>query len=404
MNTLTRHRWLRRLCAALVLAAVAGPAPAPAQPVRYVIQDLGTVPGYGSVGNGINSSGQVVGYSYLPLLAFRTTATGVTGDPGAIIGSADSEGRGINDAGQVTGVGISSFGSVRAFRTTATGRFDDPGAELGTLAGYWGSRGFAINASGQVTGEAIQYPPNPVLNPVRAFRTSANGGIGDPGADLGTLGGANSTGYGINASGQVTGAAQTADGHYRAFRTTATGRISDPGAELGSLGGGDGRGAAINDSGVVVGSSFTADGFSHAFRSSPNGQPVTLTDLGTLPGDDSSAAHAVNALGELVGISKRPGSDSHAIVVYQLQMYDLNDLIPAGSGWLLTNASGINDAGQIVGTGYLGGNQHAFRLTPIPIPEPSGLALAGCTLAAWAVRMTCGRVGSGRPIRTAPRN
>jgi probable HAF family extracellular repeat protein len=45
-------------------------------------------------------------------------------------------------------------------------------------------------------------------------------------------------------------------------------------------------------------------------------------------------------------------------------MTDLNSLIPAGSGWVLTSARGINDAGQIVGTGTISGVQHAFLLTP----------------------------------------
>jgi hypothetical protein len=54
-------------------------------------------------------------------------------------------------------------------------------------------------------------------------------------------------------------------------------------------------------------------------------------------------------------------------------MQDLNDLIASGSGWTLGDAVGINDAGQIVGNGMIGGNSHAYLLTPIP--EPSTLIL-----------------------------
>jgi uncharacterized protein (TIGR03437 family) len=45
-------------------------------------------------------------------------------------------------------------------------------------------------------------------------------------------------------------------------------------------------------------------------------------------------------------------------------MQDLNTLIPADTGWILSLASGINDSGQIVGNGAINGVSHAFLLTP----------------------------------------
>ena len=55
-------------------------------------------------------------------------------------------------------------------------------------------------------------------------------------------------------------------------------------------------------------------------------------------------------------------------------MYDLNDLLPAGSGWQLTDAWDINDAGQIAGFGRSPqGKWMAILLTPIP--EPSVLVV-----------------------------
>jgi hypothetical protein len=56
-------------------------------------------------------------------------------------------------------------------------------------------------------------------------------------------------------------------------------------------------------------------------------------------------------------------------------MQDLNNLIDSASGWVLSRASGINAFGQIVGQGTIGGNTHAFLLTPVP--EPSSLFLLG---------------------------
>jgi probable HAF family extracellular repeat protein len=39
-------------------------------------------------------------------------------------------------------------------------------------------------------------------------------------------------------------------------------------------------------------------------------------------------------------------------------------MIPAGSGWVLIEARGINAAGQITGMGMHNGQEHAFLLTP----------------------------------------
>src|SRR5688500_6265601 len=78
-------------------------------------------------------------------------------------------------------------------------------------------------------------------------------------ADLGTLGGTSSIGWGINASGQVTGQSYTTgDAETHAF--LYDGAMHD----LGTLGGTFSSGAGINDSGQVTGQS---DG--HAFLWTP---------------------------------------------------------------------------------------------------------------------------------------
>ena len=46
-------------------------------------------------------------------------------------------------------------------------------------------------------------------------------------------------------------------------------------------------------------------------------------------------------------------------------MKDLNTLIPANSGWVLTEARAINSSGQIVGNGIKDGEQRAFLLKPV---------------------------------------
>ena len=55
---------------------------------------------------------------------------------------------------------------------------------------------------------------------------------------------------------------------------------------------------------------------------------------------------------------------------------DLNDMIPANSGWTLLTATGINDQAQIVGYGINpSGALQAYELTPSTVPEPTTLAI-----------------------------
>ncbi len=93
-----------------------------------------------------------------------------------------------------------------------------------------------------------------------------------------------------------------------------------------------------------------------------------------------SVAMDVNAAGLIVGNSQRvAGSAAVATLWKNGQPINLNALIPAGSGWDLRSAEGINDRGDIVGFGILGGQSRAFMLT---VPEPSSLALAAGLMAA----------------------
>ncbi len=72
-----------------------------------------------------------------------------------------------------------------------------------------------------------------------------------------------------------------------------------------------------------------------------------MTDLGTLGYGDTSVAKAINGSGVMVGTAST-SSGYHAFIYSGGTMTDLNNLIPAGSGWVLTGATGITDAGQII--------------------------------------------------------
>jgi len=127
--------------------------------------------------------------------------------------------------------------------------------------------------------------------------------------------------------------------------------------------GGNSAANAINSTAQgegIVGVSVTSDGSTkHAFRY-VNG---AITDLGTLGGRNSEALE-INTRGEVVGVSDVPGGGTHAFLWRNGTIYDLNAALPSGSGWVLQQATGISDGGQIVGIGTLNGATRGFLLTP----------------------------------------
>ena len=93
----------------------------------------------------------------------------------------------------------------------------------------------------------------------------------------------------------------------------------------------------------------------------------TLTDLGTLPGGQSSYPYGINNNGQVVGFSDTSSGYDFAFLYSGGTMTDLNSLILPNSGWTLVQATAINDNGCIVGQGTNStGQSHAFLLTPIP--------------------------------------
>src|SRR5215208_6678300 len=138
--------------------------------------------------------------------------------------------------------------------------------------------------------------------------------------------------------------------------------------DLGTLGGSRSWASAINDSGEVVGSSYLAgDQNNHAFLYKEG----KMTDLLTL-GGTSSEAKGINKSGQVVGWSENSSGERRAFLYDSTNgMKDLNDLIPADSGWTIHEARAINNNGQIAATGYKEGvGQHALLLTPTSSDTP----------------------------------
>lgn len=90
-------------------------------------------------------------------------------------------------------------------------------------------------------------------------------------------------------------------------------------------------------------------------------QSFTITDLGALPGNTATNAYGLNNLGQTVGTS-----DSHVGFIYSNgTLVDLNSLIPTNSGFIITDALGTNDPGQILCNATNStGAKRAVMLTP----------------------------------------
>lgn len=316
----------------------------------YTVEDLGTLDGAPLTPRAINGNGHVVGLAdgaEGARLAFVIDVLPAR-DLGSL-GGAYSVANGINDRDEIVGYSRTADRMFRAFlHSAATGMM-----EIGALDGG-ASFAYGINASGQIVGYSG-------VGPYRAFRYTAGTGM----ADLGALGESGSFGYAINDTGQVAGCSWTPDSTLHAVLWSSAGALSDHG----TLGGTEGCGLSVNAVGQVAGWSWIVGDLSqHAFRYSA---ATGLLDLGTLGGGDSGAA-GINDAGTVVGWSLDAAGERRAFVYTDADgMVDLNDRIDRASGWTLTDAAAINTAGQIVGTGMLGGTTHAFRLMPPPGSEPA---------------------------------
>jgi len=105
--------------------------------------------------------------------------------------------------------------------------------------------------------------------------------------------------------------------------------------------------AAINDAQQIVGSSRTENGSQAFLWTASSG----LQGLGALPGGDFSAANAINNSGQVVGNSDSSLGQRAFVWSASAGMQDLNTLISQKSNVILVDAVAINDAGQILVVG-----------------------------------------------------
>ncbi len=395
---------MRHASYALLLLAVAGcgndrqvtdpPAPLAhaAHVFRYDVVKITTgLGGTNSRGLAINNRGDVAGFSTLPGNALRHAVLwqgGALTDLGSLGGAGTNSTVawiGLNDHGTVVGLSqtadpepLGESWSCSAFfsAATATGKiclgFVWRNGVMSPLRTLGGNNGYAtaINNRGQAVGwaETTVHDPTCNGNQVLQFRATLWETGRNRVRELRPLpGDSTSAATAINERGQVVGISGDCDvaiGQFSA-RHMVIWNAGQP-SEIPHLGGTNWHTAtAINERGTVVGFSNPPGDMGgtlfipHAFLWTPR---EGTRDLGTLPGETTSLANAINARGQVVGVS-----GSRAFLWHDGTMMDLNTLVGPGFADRLASATDINDAGQITGRLVEAGTGRSLPFVATPV-------------------------------------
>jgi probable HAF family extracellular repeat protein len=294
---------------------------------KISMEDVGKNP-YGITrGFGLSSSGQVVGDSTFGAKGSISRAAlfgnGAAKDLGTLKGWIFSRANGINASGQVVGFAGQTLDSDhgRAFLVETTGKSNSL-IDLGTLGGDY-AQAWGINDSGYVTGHAQPFGIN---QPAHAFIWHLNMGM----VDLGTLAGDFSYGTFINANNHVVGYSTIDKNNDRVHAFLHDGKDM---LDLGSLGGAsmdsdNSYALGVNSSDQVVGYSYTPVSQDAGLGLEPPIQQVAflyrqgvMVDLNNLIGGAAKeyrlySATAINDKGQIAAIAYvNAAGDYHAVVL-----------------------------------------------------------------------------------------
>jgi|GEM_PF-5058896 len=307
--------------------------------------------------SGSNIASAVIGnsgwYAYTNQDGSMTTANMVTGasTTTAVPASGSYALSAVSSTGEVVGTALFPNGTVQAFIGQG-GSLQLQPFSVGP-AGTFSSRATGVNAAGAVSEEFYSFSAGFIEGAV----LKPNGAVSFLAANTYT--------FGINAAGTVAGATNANTSGQQTAVAWLNGDYADPPTNLGMPTGTGGASGFLNDNDRIVGNNFNTLGTSYLWV---NGKTSVIPyGAGPIDSQGEILCDDYNNPGNFF-LLKPDGSQNPV---------DIIGGIPAGS----YSFSGINDAGDIIGSGDLNsnGDSYNFILTPVAVPEPASLSfLAVC--------------------------
>jgi len=350
----------------------------------WTITDLGATAGK-SVGLGLNGKGQVVGGAspsgntqLQPFVWDSAEGMNLLTPSPAL--QQDSFASAINDSSQIAyTASTSGYAPLRAYLLSTDGSLTDLLQSLTPNV----NEAHALNNFGTVVGS---YVPDgyPSYWPKQSFLWSASSGASALLPE--TL---SSEANGINDAGQVVGVCVSSETPSTGYLTHAFSWSPSGGrTDLDALNASVTSGAfGINTNGTVVGYRTVNGAWNNHHATVWSGG--ASQDLGTAsPNYPQTVAYGVNRDGLIVGEGNNREQVYNTLIVPDFGFWAmlwqngtptaLSTVIPAGTGWNLLTARGINDAGLIAGTGSINGQYHAYLLSPpVDTSSPGNILING---------------------------
>lgn len=278
-------------------------------------------------------------------------------------------GRSINDHGDVVGEYVSNSGAVCGFYYNS---FEKKFWKIGRAgSAFQEIRPRSINEFGVVTGTAR------INGYERGFVWDKTWSEEQDPITIGTLGGIESWGAGINMGGAIAGTARFRDRNPCSVRYD----VIYPSLSISPIAYGQGNGIAYN--GTIIGTLCRDRNGDGVLDYDDNPNLLSWVGSGNFilyPAAISGFARGTNNAGDVVYVG--PDDFNQVAAWYIDAPVNVNgtptfnapilvqDMVPDGAGWeWIGEVQGINDSGQIVGTGTIGGNSRAYLVRKINVQD-----------------------------------
>ena len=152
--------------------------------------------------------------------------------------------------------------------------------------------------------------------------------------------------------------------------------------DLGTFGGFTSAAWAINDNGIIVGTSDTSiefntnESIAFIYDASLATPLIRIPEFSEQEEFKFSVARDINNNNQVVGTAQfsTAATNGNTAFMYDYNtgsLINLNDMVDCSLNWELYNATGINDAGYITGTGVFEGKSRSFMLIPTADTTPT---------------------------------